>query len=255
MFSTITTIAVNSFRETIRNKILYNILLFAGIIIVLSVSFGQWSVFSRVQVMNDFGLATMSLSGLMLAVFVGSSMLGKEITGHTIYLMATRPIPRGYILWGKFFGVYATLFLNFLIMALFFVVALSLSGGQLGLLHLQALFLIFIELGVILAASLLFSVLSSPSLAAIFTIGFYVIGHFNDMVGVNALGDSQQWLSALLSGINKIIPNLEFLNIRSAVVFQDAVASSYMLFATLYGLLYILIFLFIATLAFEKKDL
>ena len=255
MIPIIKTIAINSFRETIRNKVLYNILLFAGIIIVLSISFGQWSVFSRVQVMNDFGLATMSISGLLLAVFVGSSMLGKEITGHTIYLMATRPIPRSYILWGKFFGVYATLFLNFVIMAIFFGVALTFSGGHIGVLHLQALFLIFMELGVILAASLLFSVLSSPSLAAIFTIGFYIIGHFNDMVGVNTLSDNQQWIATIVGAVNKLIPNLEFLNIRSAVVFSEPVALGYLGLASLYALFYILIFITLATVAFEKKDL
>ncbi len=162
---TVFAIAHNTFKETIRNKILYNILLFAGIIIALSISFGQWSVFARVQVMNDFGLATMSISGLLLAVFVGSSMLGKEISGKTIYLMASRPIPRATILWGKFLGVYTTLLLNFGIMSLFFSISLKLAGGEFTLLHGQALLLLFVELGVILAMSLLFSVLSSPTLA------------------------------------------------------------------------------------------
>ncbi|HMA64073.1 MAG TPA: hypothetical protein VKO63_02700, partial [Chitinispirillaceae bacterium] len=85
-------IAQNTFKETIRNKILYNILLVAGIALVLSISFGDLSVFSRGQVMADFGLATMSLTGLLLAVFIGVGMLGVEITTKTIYGVITKPV-------------------------------------------------------------------------------------------------------------------------------------------------------------------
>ena len=253
MISTISAIAINSFKETIRNKILYNILLFAGIIIVLSVSFGQWSVFARIQVMNDFGLATMSISGLLLAVFVGSSMLGKEISGKTIYLMATRPIPRSSILIGKFIGVYLTLFLNFLIMSLFFGVSLFLSGGSFTALHSQALLLLFVELGVVLAASLLFSVLSSPTLAAIFTIGFYIIGHFNTVTP-----NMDQYAPAfqhVVKFINTVIPNLEHFNIRSVVVFNETIPDGYMVSTIIYGALFITISMLLSTLFFRKKDL
>jgi len=235
--STVFAIATNTFRETIRNKVLYNILLFAGIIIALSVSFGQWSVFARVQVMNDFGLATMSISGLLLAVFIGSSMLGKEISGRTIYLMATRPISRASILWGKFLGVYATLLLNFLIMSLFFSISLLIAGGEITSAHLQALVLLFIELGVILATSLLFSVLSSPTLASIFTIGFYIGGHFNDLKGIDTLSGKSEALLPFLNIINVIMPNLEHFNLRSAVVFSDPIPSGYLPTAILYGIL------------------
>lgn len=252
---TVLAIAANTFKETIRNKILYNILLFAGIIIALSISFGQWSVFARVQVMNDFGLATMSISGLLLAVFIGSSMLGKEISGRTIYLMATRPIPRASILWGKFLGVYLTLLLNFGIMSLFFAVSLKLAGGSFTVLHTQALLLLFVELGVILATSLLFSVLSSPTLAAIFTIGFYIGGHFNDLGGMEAITKGSEVMVPLLKFINVVVPNLEHFNLRSAVVFSEAIPSGYLGSAMLYGALFMIIPLLLATIFFEKKDL
>ncbi len=252
---TVTAIAANTFRETIRNKVLYNILLFAGIIIALSITFGQWSVFARVQVMNDFGLATMSISGLLLAVFIGSSMLGKEISGHTIYMMATRPIQRSAILWGKFLGVYSTLLLNFGIMSLFFIISLKLAGGEFTENHTYALLLLFIELGVILATSLLFSVLSSPTLASIFTIGFYISGHFNDLSGLEALSGGSALLLPILKIINMVIPNLEHFNLRSAVVFNDVIPAGYLPSAILYGLFFIIIPLLLATLFFEKKDL
>ena len=248
------TIAQNTFRETIRNKVLYNILLFVGIIIVLSVSFGDWSVFARVQVMNDFGLATMSLSGLLLAVFIGSSLLGKEISGKTIFLTATKPIDRGLIIWGKFFGVYLTLFLNLIIISAVFGISLVASGGEITLMHVKALVLLITELGIILAFSLLFSVLSSPTLAAIFTIGFYIIGHFNNLAMVENMHENL-WLIPLLKVFNFVIPNLDFFNIRAAVVQENPITCIYVSAAVIYGFLYIAIALSLASLAFRKKDL
>ena len=255
MISTVLTIANNSFKETIRNKVLYNIMLFVGLIIGLSVSFGQWSVFARLQVMNDFGLATISISSLLLAVFVGSSMLGKELSGKTIYLTATRPIARGTILWGKFLGLLATLFLNFTIMSLFLWIAIKLAGGHFTALHIKALVLLFTELGVILSASLLFSVLSSPTLAAIFTIGFYIIGHLNDLVGIESLGGNSQLIRAILKVINSIIPNLEQFNIRSIVVYNGNFSLNMTIATVLYGVIYIVIALILGSIFFEKKDL
>lgn len=255
MFNTIIVIATNTFRETIRNKVLYNILLFAIVTIALAISFGQWSVFARVMVMNDLGLFTMSLSGLMLSVFIGSSMLGKEISGHTIYLMATRPIERSAILIGKFLGVYATLFLNFLLMGIAFGVSLTLSDGTIGIAHFQALGLLFLEMGLVLAVSLLFSVLSSPTLAAIFTIGFYIIGHLNNLSSISAISEGSKFVIYLVKSINFIIPNLDHFNIRAAVVYGEEISNSLIGFSVIYGLLYIGIILLISTLFFEKKDL
>ncbi|MCL2845423.1 MAG: ABC transporter permease subunit [Chitinivibrionia bacterium] len=257
----ILTIASNTFRETIRNKVLYNILLFVGVLIVLSVSFGDWSVFARVQVMNDFGLAAMSLSGLLLAVFIGSSILGKEISGKTIYLTATKPINRASIIWGKFLGVYLTLFLNFLIMSAVFAVSLTIAAegsgeisGKFGLIHVKALTLLLTELGVILAFSLLFSVISSPTLAAIFTIGFYIIGHFNHLGGLTNLG-GDAWLLPFLQAFNLIMPNLDYFNLRAAVVLENPVSIGYVFSALAYGILFMAIALTLAAAAFEKKDL
>ncbi len=255
MFNTVVVIATNTFRETIRNKILYNILLFAIVTIALSISFGQWSVFARVMVMNDLGLFAMSLSGLLLSIFIGSSMLGKEISGHTIYMMATRPIERSAILIGKFLGVYATLFLNFLLMGVAFAVSLYLAEGTVGISHLQALTLLFVEMGVILSASLLFSVLSSPTLAAIFTLGFYIIGHLNELASIEHVLENSGNLAIVVKLINIILPNLDHFNIRSAVVFGESLPFSVIGLASLYGVLYVAIMLLLSTLAFEKKDL
>ncbi len=252
---TIAIIAINTFRETIRNKVLYNILLFAGIIIVLSISFGKWSVFARVQVMQDFGLATMSLSGLLLAVFIGVAMLGKEVTSKTVYMMASKPITRSSIIIGKYTGLCLTLCINFLLMSIFFFGALLFIGGTIYLKLISAVLLTMVEMGVIVSVALLFSTITTPTLSAIFTIGFYIAGHFNDLVGIETLDQSKALLKPILKILYYVLPNLEHFNIRTPVVYDLPLSGDYVFFAVVYGLLYIVLLLSLSCALFTKKDL
>lgn len=252
---TIAIIAINTFRETIRNKVLYNILLFAGIIIVLSISFGKWSVFARVQVMQDFGLATMSLSGLLLAVFIGVAMLGKEVTSKTVYMMASKPITRSSIIIGKYTGLCLTLCINFLLMSIFFFGALLFIGGTIHLKLISAVLLTMVEMGVIVSVAMLFSTITTPTLSAIFTIGFYIAGHFNDLVGIETLDQSKALLKPILKILYYVLPNLEHFNIRTPVVYDLPLSGDYVFFAVVYGLLYIVLLLSLSCALFAKKDL
>ncbi len=252
---TVALIALNTFKETIRNKVLYNILLFAGIIIILSISFGEWSVFARTQVMADFGLATMSLSGLLLAVFIGVAMLGKEITSKTVYMMASKPIPRSSIVLGKYLGLLLTLSINFLFMTLFFFGAMLYIGGsiQQGLLY--AVLLNMVEMSIIVAVALLFSTVTTPTLSAIFTIAFYIAGHFNDLVGTETLDNSDVLLKLFLKILYYILPNLEHFNIRTPVIYNLPLSGEYVIFAVTYGALYVFLLLFFSIGIFSRKDL
>ncbi len=248
-------IAVNTFRETIRNHALYTILGFAAVIIALSISFGEWSVFARVQVMQDFGLATMSLSGLLLAVFIGVGMLGREISSKTVYALAAKPISRTSILAGKFGGLLFTLTLNFAAMSLFFLLSLMAIGGGLEPSLMLAVLLVWVEMAVIVAAALFFSAFSSSMLAALFTLGFFIAGHFNDLVDIDALSGGFKPLAGVLHLLYFAIPNLEHFNIRSRIVYEMGVPPGYIGFAILYGALYTLLFLLLAAIVFEQKDL
>ena len=127
------TIAINMFRETIRNKILYNILLVAGAVLVLSMSFGDLSLFSRAQVIADFGLTTMSITGLLLAVFIGVGMLGKEISSKTIYMVVTKPVSRESFLAGKFAGLFVILLLNLILVGMLFLLSIHVLGSAIEL--------------------------------------------------------------------------------------------------------------------------
>jgi ABC-type transport system involved in multi-copper enzyme maturation permease subunit len=249
------TIAYNTFRETIRNKVLYTILFFAGIIIVMSVSFGEWSVFARIQVMEDFGLATMSISGLLLSVFIGVGMLGRELTTKTVYLLASKPLPRSTIVIGKFLGLCLTLCLNLCFMSFFLLISLEIMGGKLDLRILSSVILTIAEMAVIVAAALFFSTITTTTLAALFTVAFYLIGHFNDMIGVDLFAKVNPAALPLLKTIYYLFPNLEHFNIRVAVIYNLAIPTWYVVYAIAYALAYCSLLLIFSCIIFSRKDL
>lgn len=248
-------IAKNTFKEAIRNKILYNILLVAAVALILSISFGDMSVFSRGQVMADFGLATMSLTGLLLSVFIGVGMLGVEISTKTIYGVLTKPLNRDVFILGKFFGLLVTLVLNFVLIALVFLLTIHFIGGHQDLKILNAVFLLLIEMVVIIAAAIFFSSLTTPTLAAIFTLGFYVAGHLNDLVNIGAEQQNSAVWRGILKTLYYVLPNLENFNIRTAVVYNLPIPGSFVAGAAVYGLLYTAMLLILSIIVFSRKDL
>ena len=248
-------IAVNTFKETIRNRVLYNVLLVACCALFLSMSFGELSVFSRVQVMTDFGLATMSLTGLLLAVFIGIGMLGTEISSKTVYCILTKPVPREAFIAGKFVGLLLTLLLNLLLIAGVFFLSIQLSGATVRFAVFQAVLLIAVEMGLIIGASIFFSSFTSPTLAAIFTIGFFIAGHLNNMVGVSAHVQRSDFWRSVLRGLSFLLPNLEHFNIRTRIVYELAIPKGYIVSALTYGVLYTAVLLLLSILLFSRKDL
>jgi Cu-processing system permease protein len=248
-------IALNTFKESIRNKILYNILFLALGVIVFAVTVADWSVFERVQVMEDFGLATMSLTGLIMAVFIGVGLLGREIASKTVYMIIAKPVGRGQFITGKFLGLLGVLLINFGVMALILWVAILCMGGTPVAMLFPAIVLIWMELAIMIAASILFSSFSTPVLSAIFTLGFYIGGHLNDLVSVELLRNQQPFVEALLRIVYYVLPNLEHFNIRTAVVYGIGLPPGYVAYALLYGLCYLVALLMLSHLIFSKRDL
>lgn len=252
----IAAVAVNTFRESVRNKILYNIVFVALGVIVFAVSLGDWSVFARVQVMQDFGLATMSLTGLLLAIFIGVGLLGREVTSKTIYLVVTKPVGRSSFIVGKFLGLVTTLFMNYLLLTVVFWAAIWYMGGAAHASLLSAILLIWVEMAVMVAASIFFSTFSSgPVFASILTAAFYVGGHLNDLVSIELLEGGQAWMAQVLKAVYFILPNLEHFNVRTAVVYGLAVPENYVPLAAVYGVLYVSLLLFLSCVVFGRRDL
>ena len=248
-------ISLNTFKETVRNHVVYIVLLFVVLLIALSVSFGDWSVFARIQVIEDFGLATMSISGLLLAVFIGVGMLGKEISSKTVYHVVTKPIARHQFIIGKFAGLFAVLILNYSVMSLFFLGTLLFLGGRVEWPLASAIICIGTEMTVIISAALFFSTFTSSVLAALFSIAFYCAGHLNDLISIDIASQSGRLFPVVMKILYYCLPNLEHFNIRNHVVYMSGLPAQYTFLAVAYGGCYVLLFLILSCLIFRKKDL
>ncbi len=262
----ILTIARNAFLESVRDKVLYNLVFFALGLIGFSLLLGEWSVFARETVIQDFTLAVMSVSGLLMAIFVGIGLIQKEIQRKTVLTLLARPLPRWHFIVGKYLGLLMVLAVNLAVMTFFFFLVLRFVDAKVNPRLLLAIYLIFMEMAVVVAAALLFSSFSTPTLSALFTAGVYIAGHLAgdilhhlDFVrrhgamlpGSPAFTGLQE---RLVKGIYYIIPNLENFNIRGRVVYDLPLGDNYVLFTTLHGLAFIGAYLLIACLWFNRRD-
>lgn len=261
----IKTIAINAFKEVIRDKILYNLLIFTLVVIISSVLLGQLTIGQDQRVIKDVGLASMSLFGVLIATFVGTNLIHKEIRKKTIYTIISKPIYRYEFVLGKYCGLLLTMFINLAIMAvvLFGVLVLHrllapplVSGSEpLGyVLLLKGIGLIFIELMLITSIAILFSIISTPSLSVFFTLSIYVIGHL--VLDLKNMGAASE--SSLVKGLCSlgyyILPNLDNFNIRYEMVRDLYVSGKFMLYAVTYGVLYMAAVLLMSILYMERKE-
>ncbi len=258
-------IAKNTFREAIRDKILYSLLIFTVIVIAASVLLGQLTIGQDRRVIKDMGLASMSLFGVLIATFVGTSLVHKEIRKKTIYTMISKPIHRYEFILGKYLGLLMTMFVELSIMAVVLFAVIMLHGVMFappgtGLepvgyaLLMKAIVLIFFELMIVTSVAVLFSTISTPVLSVFFTLAIYVIGHLT--VDIKEMGVALE--SSLLKGLSSlcyyILPNLENFNIRAEMVRDVFVSSRFMFYSIIYGVLYMSFVLLVSILSMERKQ-
>ena len=188
----ISRIAVSVFRESVRDRVLYNLVFFAVLLIASSYLLGQLTAGQDVKIIKDLGLAATAVFGLFIAIFIGIGLVSKEVERRSIYALLAKPISRPQFVLGKYAGLVLTLAVNVAVMtaAIYAVLAymtwtetaLAQSGWDAPGIDpalLKALFLIFVELMLITAIALFFSTFSTPLLSAALTFGFYIVGHFN----------------------------------------------------------------------------
>jgi len=246
-------IAVNTFREAIRDRVLYLLLVFAVIIIGVSRLLALLTVGSEEKIIKDVGLSAISLFGVLTAVFVGVSLVFKEIERRTVFTLLANPVHRWQFLVGKFIGLIAVLAINLTLMSGALLVILWVRGESPWSL-LPAILLILVELTVVTAFALLFSSLTNPILAAVWTFAVYAVGHLSwslRLLQERLPAGAGRWLSEV---VYWTLPNLERLNIKAETVHGLPLPDGYVTLAVAYGLAYASLVLTLACVAFERKD-
>ena len=247
-------VAGNTFRETIRDKILYNLVLFAVLLIGASVLLGTLTIGEQARIVNDLGLAAINLVAVIIAIFVGIGLVTKEIERRTVYTILARPITRVQFVLGKYMGLGLIVMVNVTIMFGMFLGTIWLTGNVIHGSLFQAVELILVETLLVMAMALFFSTFSSSTLSATMTLGFYVIGHLtSDLRGI-AEKSQNQLTEAALTALYYVCPNLEMLNVKGQAASGFLVEAGYQATATAYGLLYAGLLLTGACLVFQRRD-
>jgi ABC-type transport system involved in multi-copper enzyme maturation permease subunit len=253
----ISAIALNAFREAVRDRVLYNLVLFVLLLTGAAIFIGELSGGQERKVIVDLGLSAMLLFGVFISIFVGVGLVYKEIERRTIYAIFSKPVGRGEFLVGKYLGLCLTLLVNVVVMGL---------GVSLALLYVSrgwdplittiwpAVLLIYLELMILTSVALLFSSFSSPALSALLTFFVFIIGHFSaDLKGLaTSMGSTAARL--LFGGLYYLLPNLSNYSFITPAAHGRTPEPAFLLLAIVYAIVYIVIVLAASTLVFSRRN-
>jgi ABC-type transport system involved in multi-copper enzyme maturation permease subunit len=263
----ISLIAIAVFRESVRDRVPYNLVIFAVLLIASSFLIGQLTAGQDVKIIKDLGLAATALFGLFIAIFIGIGLVSKEVERRSIYPLLAKPISRPQLVVGKYVGLVLTLAVNISVMTLAVYAVLAYMtwtvppemrsawdapGTDPALL--KAVFLIFVELMLITAVALFFSTFSSPLLSAGFTLALYIVGHFNkELRNLDQVLQSKT-AARLAQGIYHVVPDLSAFDVKTEVVHGLPVSFGYLALTTAYGAVYITAILLVSIVIFSRRD-
>jgi len=250
----ISIIAANTFREIIRDRILYGIVIFAVLLFGLSLALGQLSFAEQARISADFGFTGIQLSACVLAIFVGGALVSREIEKQTVLTLLAHPVTRTQFIIGKFFGLASVIItvlagLSAVLLVLVFLLGLEITSA-----FAVAVFGIWLEACVLMSIALFFGSFSRPMMTVIFSIAFFLIGHWVGTLDF-FIEKSKSPLFKLVAGaISHSVPDLERFNWRSAPIYAIEVPIDEVLRSTLYASGWVLALIAVTSLIFRRRD-
>jgi ABC-type transport system involved in multi-copper enzyme maturation permease subunit len=246
-------VAANTYRETVRERVLYNLVLFAVLMTLSGLLLGQLSIRQDEKIIKDIGLAAMELFGTLIAVFIGTGLVSKEIEKRSLFPLLAKPLSRGELFLGKFAGLSFTLLVNIALMTAGLYLTLLATGRRPDPLLLAAIGPIYLGLLLVVAFAMLFSSLTSSALAAVFTVGIAIAGRFTDMVRnlSEVMPDAPRWLGPFLYAV---LPNFANFDLKDRVAYGDPVPAAVLLWIGVYALAWVGIVLGLGLAAFRSRD-
>lgn len=247
-------IAKNTFKQAVRDKILYGILIFAVLFIGSTMVLSSLSLGEDIFIIKSFGLAGIYIFGLIITLFLGASIVYDEVERKTSYFLLSKPVSRQDIVWGKFMGLLAAITVTTALMAIAYTAIVILSGGTLDLVVILTILMQILETAILIAALILFSVFTTPLASIIYTILLLYIGHLLSFIKEYAekAGEISKFI---LTAVYYIFPNLEKFNIRNQIVHQLPISSSEILLSLSYAVFYVFLLLHISKVLLNRKEL
>jgi ABC-type transport system involved in multi-copper enzyme maturation permease subunit len=251
-------VAINTFREAVRDRVLYNLIFFALMMMAAAVLVGGVSIGIERDVMVNLGLTAISLFGIVMAIFIGVGLVHKEIEKRTLYSVLAKPIQRWQFLAGKFVGLLLTLVVNTVLMAIglsaaLFYVTRKFERGDGTIV--VAIYFILLELALITALALFFSCFSSPILSTLYTLGIYIAGMFSPDIRDIGVVTSSPVVKAVARFIYYVLPNFHNFNTIAAAAHSETIPLALIWQNTAYAGLYVIVILIAASAMFSGRDL
>ena len=264
---TIWLVAVAVFKESVRDRVPYAMVVFAVLLMAASYLIGQMTAGQDMKIIKDLGLAALSIFGLFIAVFIGIGLVSKEVEKKSVFGLLSKPVSRTQFILGKYAGLVMTLAVNLGVMTiayyavLYYMSVTAMSGTRAGWPApamdprlLIAIGLIFAELMLVTALALFFSTYSSPLLATLLTIGLWVAGHFNaDLRNFEQVMDSAA-AAGLARAVYYLLPNLAPFDVKAEVVYGMPISLRHVAYTLAYAGIYITTLLTAAVAIFRRRD-
>lgn len=251
-------IALNTFREAVRDRVLYNLIVFAFLLIGTAILFGEISIGVQTLILINLGLAAITFFGLAIAIFIGIGLVYKEMDKRTLYALLAKPVRRYEFILGKFAGLGLTLLVNTALMGVGFFLALGYVKGGLDASDSQlllAIYFVYCQLLLATALALFFSCFSSPVLSAAFTLGLVIIGNFAaDMKELSEVLKTP-WLEGVTKVAYYLAPNFSNFNVATSVAHGHPVPWTLLGANTAYAIVYVSLVLLLSILVFQNRNL
>ncbi|MDM3845077.1 MAG: ABC transporter permease subunit [Aphanizomenon gracile PMC649.10] len=249
--------AKNVFQEVIRDRILYIIGFYAIILAIAFRAIPEFAGTATNKIFLDFGLATMNVIGLIVAIFIGTGLVNKEIEKRTILVLIAKPISRSEFIASKYLGLSAVI--GVLITAMTIIYLGFLQVGQVSYpiisIFLATLFL-FLQLCLITAVAITLGVFTSSLIATSLTFAVYLMGNVTqDLVALGKLSQNPG-MERITQSLYLILPDLSRLDLKNDAVYGlQALPDPITLVANAgYSLLYSFMLLAIAIIIFLRRE-
>lgn len=255
MLHHIFTIAKNTFRETMRDRIVLAACALVFLMISFSLFIGTISIDQDVRMIVDFSLTAIYILQIFVAIFIGSMLIYKEVERKTFFLILPKPIKIEAIIIGKCLGLTATTAVVTTVSTLALFAILFFKGGNIFFIPiLISVFLSLLESALIILLSILFSGITSPILSAVYTIGFFLIGHSAEIYRTFMFQMAPSFKLYVLQAAYYFLPNLEKFNIRNDVIYEKVPNALALLLTVIYAFCFACIIFLITKYNFKKKE-
>jgi len=247
-------VALNTFRESVRDKVLVTLVAFAVLVMGSARVIQPLALGEEAKVIKDLGLSAITLFCVLISILMGGRIVYKEIEKRTIYIMLAKPVRRWEFILGKYLGLMAVLVVSLVVMTAAFYVILLILGIGAPLYLMLAVLMTFFELAILTAVAVLFSTFSTPITGAVFTFAVYFVGNLTRDLKLLAAMSPSVVVKVVSQFLYYVLPNFSNFNIRAEVVYGAALDPDALLLSGLYALVYTATLLLISAAIFNRKE-